>query len=333
MELKWFKPSAYTQGISYILGLIRKELIAVQPVDTSDIVWTRSSSGIRAYLASNAPETRNDGYSLTQEETADYSDVGYFCISLKLYKVTGEDGTESTESTMQVVNRNDIDSGIAGVVKLADGTLVNVPVFTLSKATTKKYVYLIMDVSHEPSIYIMESDINTLTSVKGGAVLIGSYIWDEEAKSATINQSIRQTTAVELGPTYIGPYCILPGEPSSDGSYNYAVNPAGSINLNSGLCYVNGNSVGYASPISVSISSDQDVRAFIGWVAPRYDENTGVETSSGYVLLSSADTFPTTVDISKDITGNTTGTIDLIWRSAITGTIQDVLFDDSMLGS
>ena len=333
MELKWFKPSAYTQGISHILGLIRKELIAVQPVDTSDIVWTRSSSGIRAYLASHSPETQSDGYSLTQEESVDSSSVGYFCISLKLYKVTGEDGTETTQSTMQVVDRNDSDSGIAGVVKLADGTLVNVPTFTLSKSVTKKYVYLVMDVSHAPSIYIMESDINTLTSVKGGAMLIGSYMWDEQAKSATINQNIRQTIPVELGPTYIGPYCILPGEPSSDGSYNYAVNPAGSIILSSALCYVNGESVGYTHPLLVSVSSVDAVRAFVGWVAPRYDETTGEETSSGYVLLSSDDDFTAPVDVTKDITGNTSGMIDIVWRSAITGTIQDILFDDGMIES
>ena len=333
MELKWFKPSAYTQGISHILGLIRKELIAVQPVDTSDIVWTRSSSGIRAYLASHSPETQSDGYSLTQEESTDSSAVGYFCISLKLYKVTGEDGTETTQSTMQVVNRNDIDSGIAGVVKLADGTLVNVPTFTLSKSTTKKYVYLVMDVSHAPSIYIMESDINTLTSVKGGAMLIGSYMWDEQAKSATINQNIRQTIPVELGPTYIGPYCILPGEPSSSGMYNYAVNPAGTINLSSARCYVNGKGVGYAQPLSASVDRLSSVRAFVGWVAPRYSEDTGVETSSGYVLLSSDGNFSTDVDVSKDITGNTSGVVDIIWRSSITDTIQSILFDDTMLES
>lgn len=332
MELKWFKPTTYRQGLGHILGLIRKELISLQPVDTDDIKWTRSATGLRAYIKTAKAIDYAQSESVTQQSTTSSSSSGYFCIYKKTEVVKKADGSSETVYSVVVADLNDKESGIAGVVKLADGTKVNVATYTLSKSQTKKYVYLVLDVSKTPSVYIMESDINTLTTVLGGLILIGSYTWNEETKSAAITQNLKQSTPIELGPSYIGPYCILPTTPSSDGVYNYAINPAGTITLSSALCYVNGERVGYVNPISASVASTVAVRAFVGWVAPRYDEVTGEETSSGYILLSSAD-FKDTVDVSKDITGNTSGTVDLVWRSAITGTIQDVLFDDSMLES
>ena len=333
MELKWFKPAIYRQGLSYVLWLIRKELLSLQPIDTDDIRWTRSSAGIRAYIKRSKSAENTQQAVTTQQATTVPSSTGYFCIYKKTETVKKEDGSSENVYSVVVADLNDKESGIAGVVKLADGTRINVPTCTLSKSQTKKYVYLVLDVSKTPAVYIMESDINTLTTVLGGIILIGSYTWDEEKKSATITQNIKQSIPVDIGPSYIGPYCILPTEPSSYGIYNYAVNPAGSVKLASALCYVNGESVGYVNPIYAAVASTDAVRAFVGWVAPRYDEVTGEELSSGYVLLSSDDDFTDPVDVTKDITGNTSGMIDIVWRSAITGTVQDILFDDSMLES
>ena len=50
MELKWFRAATYTQGIGQVFGLIRKELIALQPLDSPDIAWDRGTEGIKARL-------------------------------------------------------------------------------------------------------------------------------------------------------------------------------------------------------------------------------------------------------------------------------------------
>ena len=56
MELKWFKATTYTQGFGYVLNLIRKELIALQPVDSPDIAWDRTTEGIKARIVPKAVE-------------------------------------------------------------------------------------------------------------------------------------------------------------------------------------------------------------------------------------------------------------------------------------
>jgi len=60
MELKWFRATTYTQGLSYIFGLIRKELMALQPLDSPDIAWDRGVDGIRARLVKNNPADNTD---------------------------------------------------------------------------------------------------------------------------------------------------------------------------------------------------------------------------------------------------------------------------------
>lgn len=55
MELKWLKATTYSQGIGYVIGLIRRELIALQPLDSPDISWDRTAEGVKARLVKNNP--------------------------------------------------------------------------------------------------------------------------------------------------------------------------------------------------------------------------------------------------------------------------------------
>lgn len=331
MELKWFKPSTYKQGLSYIFSLIHRELRSLQPIDTPDIIWTRSLMGARAYLRNKSIAGTQSSAQTDYSESSIAQDTGhYFCIMEEIEEIV-ENGEVIETTSLVVCNSMNPDFVYAGSVKTADGRVINVEKTKLNKSTSTKYVYLVLDVSADPSVYITESYSSNLTSVSG-AILIGSYIWDGE-NPAEITQVLKPTEPVEIGPPYIGPYCILPCAPSESELYNYVINPAGSLQVSSATCYVNGESAGVCFPVFSTVSDMNAVRAYVGWYAPVYDSTDGTMLSSGSVLLTTKESLVNGATVSKDITGNTSGVIDLMWKSAITHTMEYYLFSDNMLGS
>ena len=92
MELKWFKATTYTQGIGQIFGLIRKELIALQPIDSPDIAWDRGAEGIKARIVKKNVE---DVKSRTPDsgEIAASGGGSSASIYFAKIKVINEDGT------------------------------------------------------------------------------------------------------------------------------------------------------------------------------------------------------------------------------------------------
>ena len=93
MELKWFKATTYTQGFGYVLNLIRKELIALQPVDSPDIAWDRTTDGIKARIV---PKSVEDVKSRAPDTGEVASGGGGGSASRSYFgkiKVINEDGT------------------------------------------------------------------------------------------------------------------------------------------------------------------------------------------------------------------------------------------------
>lgn len=339
MELKWFKPATYRQGLSYVLSMIRKELVALQPIDSTDVTWRRTETGIQAYVKAKPNSATTVASSLPQTENPPASGSAekyQFTITTENREVENEDGSKTTVTFIVVVDANDPKSGIAGIVKLGDGTLLYVPSVTLPYASTLTYVHLVCDASKNNNtqsspVYIMISSKRQLTTVLGGSILIGSYTKATTTSAFSSTQNLKQNTPIEIGPTYIGPWCILPGQPTETSVFNYIVNPAGSLTLNSGHLYVNGIQDSNLVSPKLLFSSSR-VQAYVGWTAPRYDGTSNIPISSSSVSISSSSPG-NSVDASMDITGNTAGMIDLKWMSAISAEPYTILFDDTMIES
>ena len=341
MELKWFRPTTYTQGLGHVLGMIYKELVALQPVDSTDVTWRRTSTGIQAYVKQKPVSSTGIASSLPQTETpkaaaAALGEKYQFTITTEIREVENEDGTKSNVPFVVVVDANDPKSGVAGVVRLGDGTLLNVASVTLPYTNTLKYVHLVCDASKNnntqaSSVYIMSSSQRHLTTVLGGSILIGSYTKANASAALSTTQNLNQNTPVEIGPTYVGPWCILPGMPTETTTFNYIVNPAGSLELGSGHLYVNGVQDANLVPPK-TLSSTSRVQAYVAWTAPRYDGTSTTPTRPSSVSIS-ASSPGSYADASMAITGNTAGMIDLKWMSAISAEPYAILFDNSMIES
>lgn len=91
MELKWFRPTTYTQGLGHVLGMIYKELVALQPVDSTDVTWRRTSTGIQAYVKPKPASSTGIASSLPQTETPKAAAAGekyqFTIIKLKSVKL------------------------------------------------------------------------------------------------------------------------------------------------------------------------------------------------------------------------------------------------------
>ncbi len=90
--LKWFDKNEY-KSLAEVLGVIKKELEALQPQDSSDITWSKSSNGISASLKNGSigasDNTSSDEDDTADDDVAEY--VGYFKIVST--KVSDENAT------------------------------------------------------------------------------------------------------------------------------------------------------------------------------------------------------------------------------------------------
>lgn len=348
MELKWFRPTTYTQGLGHVLGMIYKELVALQPVDSTDVTWRRTSTGIQAYVKPKPASSTGSASSLPQTETPKAAAAGekyQFTITTEIREVENEDGTKSNVPFVVVVDANDPKSGTSGKCRFGNGDLFYVSSYTLSKTPGTRYVFLVMDVTKTPAVYVLENSTSYVKGVNGSVIQIGYYTWDESTKTLKATQLLKQNTPVDIGPTYIGPWCTLPAQPavSSDGvayKYAYLINPKGSITVSSGEYTVNGQIGGVASSSAVFFSNDSGYfPAYVGWKAPQYAPRPGwsgsyiqIESSS-LVISSSYDDLQNSYDAVMPITGNASGVIDVKWISTTVDTIQSVLFDASFIES
>ena len=118
MELKWFKATTYTQGFGYVLNLIRKELIALQPVDSPDIAWDRTTEGIKARIVPKAVEavksrTPDTGEIASVGGGASSKYAGYFTV-VDVPKIDGSPPTQ-----IKIIDGANTESGIAGYADIA----------------------------------------------------------------------------------------------------------------------------------------------------------------------------------------------------------------------
>lgn len=73
--LKWFNKSTY-RGLGEVFGDIRKELQALQPVDSADITWNKTSEGIQAIIrdkatTSSSTQSAEDGITTVVDSAYD----------------------------------------------------------------------------------------------------------------------------------------------------------------------------------------------------------------------------------------------------------------------
>lgn len=343
MELKWFRPTTYTQGLGHVLGMIYKELVALQPVDSTDVTWRRTSTGIQAYVKPKPASSNGIASSLPQTETpkaaaAALGEKYQFTITTEIREVENEDGTKSNVPFVVVVDANDPKSGTSGKCRFGNGDLFYVSSYTLSKTPGTRYVFLVMDVTKTPAVYVLENSTSYVKGVNGSVIQIGYYTWDESTKTLKATQLLKQNTPVDIGPTYIGPWCTLPGPPitSSTGSdYKYLCNPNGSVQLSSGNYMVNGYIAGTANPSGIFVSNTPyTLPVFVGWKAPQYAAGSTVPISSSEIVISSSSSgMQSQYDAVSDITGHASGVIDIKWTSTTVDTIQSVLFDESFIES
>lgn len=341
MELKWFKPATYRQGLSYVLSMIRKELVALQPIDSTDVTWRRTETGIQAYVKAKPNSATTVASSLPQTENPPASGSAekyQFTITTENREVENEDGSKTTVTFIVVVDANDPKSGTSGKCRFGNGDIFYVSSYTLSKTPGTRYVFLVMDVTKTPAVYVLENNTQYVKGVNGSVIQIGYYTWDESTKTLKATQLLKQNTPVDIGPTYMGPWCTLPGPPitSSTGyDYKYLCNPNGSIQLDSGNYMVNGYIVGKASPSGIFVSNTPyTLPVFVGWKAPQYSADSTVPISSSEIVISSSGSgMQSKYDAVSEITGHASGIIDIKWVSTTVDTIQSVLFDNSFIES
>lgn len=348
MELKWFKPATYRQGLSYVLSMIRKELVALQPIDSTDVTWRRTEMGIQAYVKAKPNSATTVASSLPQTENPPASGSAekyQFTITTENREVENEDGSKTTVTFIVVVDANDPKSGTSGKCRFGNGDIFYVSSYTLSKTPGTRYVFLVMDVTKTPAVYVLENNTQYVKGVNGSVIQIGRYTWDENTKTLKVTQLLKQNTPVDIGPTYMGPWCTLPAQPSVssngvDHTYAYLINPKGSITVSSGEYTVNGQIGGIASSSAIFFSDTPEyLPAYVGWKAPQHAPIPGwsgsyiqVESSS-LVISSTYDDLQSQYDAVMPITGNTSGVIDVKWISTTVDTIQSVLFDNSFIES
>lgn len=253
-----------------------------------------------------------------------------FQISAVTREETGEDGRKKTSVSIVVQDGLDNGSEYAGTVRLGDGTLQPVPRFETSNSETPKYLYLVMDVTHDPPVYILEHESAELKSVLGGLVLIGSYSLRENA--AVIKQNLRQTVPVELGPAYLGPYCVLPGPPNTGDGYTFVLNPAQGLTLANGGYYVNGITSGAGEVVEPKIFKvrQSSIRLWAALKAPRYEIGAEAPTVPGSLTILNAEPSSSAYDAVMEITGNSSGVLNIWWTSSTTDTIAGLLFKNQM---
>lgn len=341
MELKWFKPATYRQGLSYVLSMIRKELVALQPIDSTDVTWRRTETGIQAYVKAKPNSATTVASSLPQTENPPASGSAekyQFTITTENREVENEDGSKTIVTFIVVVDANDPKSGTSGKCRFGNGDIFYVSSYTLSKTPGTHYVFLVMDVTKTPAVYVLENNTQYVKGVNGSVIQIGYYTWDDNTKTLKVTQLLKQNTPVDIGPTYMGPWCTLPGPPitSSTGSdYKYLCNPNGSVQLSSGNYMVNGYIAGTANPSGIFVSNTPyTLPVFVGWKAPQYAAGSTVPISSSEIVISSSSSgMQSQYDAVSDITGHASGVIDIKWTSTTVDTIQSVLFDESFIES
>lgn len=138
MELKWFKATTYTQGFGYVLNLIRKELIALQPVDSPDIAWDRTTDGIKARIVPKAVEdvksrTPDTGEIVAGGGGASSEYNGYFKVV---------DVAASSPAQIKIIDGANPAASVCGMADV----LASVPVATITK-TNGTIVYAIASYS------------------------------------------------------------------------------------------------------------------------------------------------------------------------------------------
>lgn len=341
MELKWFKPATYRQGLSYVLSMIRKELVALQPIDSTDVTWRRTETGIQAYVKAKPNSATTVASSLPQTENPPASGSAekyQFTITTENHEVENEDGSKTIVTFIVVVDANDPKSGTSGKCRFGNGDIFYVSSYTLSKTPGTRYVFLVMDVTKTPAVYVLENNTQYVKGVNGSVIQIGYYTWDDNTKTLKVTQLLKQNTPVDIGPTYMGPWCTLPGPPitSSTGyDYKYLCNPKGSVQLSSGNYMVNGYIAGTANPSGIFVSNTPyTLPVFVGWKAPQYAAGSTVPISSSEIVISSSSSgMQSQYDAVSDITGHASGVIDIKWTSTTVDTIQSVLFDESFIES
>ncbi len=323
------EPNAY--GDAIVAGVAAVRLSAALPagtkfVEPGDGGSFKAASGGRAQVIASQGNTALVllGGAGAEEERISFQ------ISAVTREETGEDGRKKTSVSIVVQDGLDDGSEYAGTVRLGDGTLQPVPRFETSNSETPKYLYLVMDVTHDPPVYILEHESAELKSVLGGLVLIGSYSLRENA--AVIKQNLRQTVPVELGPAYLGPYCVLPGPPNTGDGYTFVLNPAQGLTLANGGYYVNGITSGAGEVVEPKIFKvrQSSIRLWAALKAPRYEIGAEAPTVPGSLTILNAEPSSSAYDAVMEITGNSSGVLNIWWTSSTTDTIAGLLFKNQM---
>lgn len=154
--LKWFNKQSYiTLGAA--LGAIQKELEALQPSDSSDIVWEKQANGITAKLRSNSKPTGIPvDESLPSNSSKPVSVAGEYSSFFKLVNAseTSDDGT--TVYKVKVMD---------GMNRGYNRCKVNNKVFNIQNVTlaiTKGCLVVIRYTSSENKIEVMLTEDNRL---------------------------------------------------------------------------------------------------------------------------------------------------------------------------
>lgn len=168
--LKWFNKSTYS-GLGEALGAIRKELQALQPVDSADITWNKTSEGIQAVIrdkATASSSTQSTEDSTGNPITSEYT--GYF-------KIVHRGGRK-----FAVVNGYNTSDTICGRVDVPGWD--SVPRFESELTENQNWAYVYLRAKKNDSKY--DVVFETSATFNGPEVLIGIVYADGKVEQSYV---------------------------------------------------------------------------------------------------------------------------------------------------